>query len=192
MDDNAIHEWLIKCFGSIQGEMAWQQISALPAEIREQLMAQDPAHLPDPEQVQQMMAAFSVSGLNTMDDMQRTVEEGPINVKLAKSIALSGTKGDADVNAVQAEAARRAMSEANLWLDTASAFDPAPGEPAVLTRAAWVEDTIDQWATFAAPVAEAVNEALASVISERLGGALGEGEIAGVFAGPVPIPIPRE
>lgn len=191
MDDNAIHEWLIKCFGSIQGEMAWQQISALPAEIREQLMAQDPAHLPDPEQVQQMMAAFSVSGLNTMDDMQRTVEEGPINVKLAKSIALSGTKGDADVNAVQAEAARRAMSEANLWLDTASAFDPAPGEPAVLTRAAWVEDTIDQWATFAAPVAEAVNEALASVISERLGGALGEGEIAGVFAGPVPIPIPE-
>ena len=129
MDDNAIHEWLIKCFGSIQGEMAWQQISALPAEIREQLMAQDPAHLPDPEQVQQMMAAFSVSGLNTMDDMQRTVEEGPINVKLAKSIALSGTKGDADVNAVQAEAARRAMSEANLWLDTASAFDPAPGKP---------------------------------------------------------------
>ena len=25
MDDNAIHEWLIKCFGPIQGEMAWQQ-----------------------------------------------------------------------------------------------------------------------------------------------------------------------
>ena len=35
-----------------------------------------------------MMAAFSAGGLNTMGDMQRTVEEGPINVKLAKSIAL--------------------------------------------------------------------------------------------------------
>ncbi len=29
-----------------------------------------------------------------------------------------------------------------------------------------------------------------SVISERLGGMLGNGEVAGMFAGPVPIPIP--
>ena len=35
-----------------------------------------------------------------------------------------------------------------------------------------------------------MNDALASVISERLGGAFGDGEIAGMFAGPVPIPIP--
>ena len=84
MDDNAIDEWLIKCFGPIQGEMAWQQISQLPEEIREQLMSQDPSRLPNPSEVQQMMAAFSAGGLNTMGDMQRTVEEGPINVKLAK------------------------------------------------------------------------------------------------------------
>lgn len=76
MDDNAIHEWLIKCFGPIQGEMAWQQISQLPEEIREQLMSQDPSRLPNPSEVQQMMAAFSAGGLNTMGDMQRTVEEG--------------------------------------------------------------------------------------------------------------------
>ena len=59
MDDNAIHEWLIKCFGPIQGEMAWQQISQLPEEIREQLMSQDPSRLPNPSEVQQMMAAFT-------------------------------------------------------------------------------------------------------------------------------------
>ena len=82
------------------------------------------------------------------------------------------------------------MSEANLWLDTACEFNPAPGDPDVLTRAGWVEGTIDQWAKFAAPVAESMNDALASVISERLGGAFGDGEIAGMFAGPVPIPIP--
>ena len=54
MDDNAIHEWLIKCFGPIQGEMAWQQISQLPEEIREQLMSQDPSRLPNPSEVQQV------------------------------------------------------------------------------------------------------------------------------------------
>lgn len=193
MDDNAIHEWLIKCFGPIQGEMAWQQISQLPEEIREQLMSQDVGHLPDPAEVQQMMAAFSAGGLNTMGDMQRTVDEGPINVKLAKSIAMqqaNAAGSDSSVSAVAGEAARRAMSEANLWLDTACDFNPAPGEPEILTRAGWVEGTIDQWATFAAPVAESMNDALASVISERLGGAFGDGEIAGMFAGPVPIPIP--
>lgn len=127
MDDNAIHEWLIKCFGPIQGEMAWQQISQLPEEIREQLMSQDPSRLPNPSEVQQMMAAFSAGGLNTMGDMQRTVEEGPINVKLAKSIALqqANASGSASsVSAVDGEAARRAMSEANLWLDTACEFNP--------------------------------------------------------------------
>lgn len=195
MDDNAIHEWLIKCFGPVQGELAWQQISQLPEEIREQLMSQDPSRLPDPTEVQQMMAAFTAGGLNTMSDMQRTVEEGPINVKLAKSIALqqaNASGSNSSVSAVDGEAARRAMSEANLWLDTACEFNPAPGEPDVLTRAAWVEGTIDQWAKFAAPVAESMNDALASVISERLGGMFGDGtgEIAGMFAGPVPIPIP--
>ncbi|OZG59488.1 hydrolase [Bifidobacterium myosotis] len=193
MDDNAIHDWLIKCFGPIQGEMAWQQINQLPAEIRDQLMSQDPGRLPDPTEVQQMMAAFTAGGLNTMGDMQRTVEEGPINIKLAKSIALqqANAQGSASsVSATDGEAARRAMSEANLWLDTACEFNPAPGEPDVLTRAGWVEGTIDQWAKFAAPVAESMNDALASVISERLGGALGGSEITGMFAGPVPIPIP--
>ncbi|NMM92851.1 zinc-dependent metalloprotease [Bifidobacterium oedipodis] len=193
MDDNAIHEWLIKCFGPVQGEMAWQQISQLPAEIREQLMSQDASRLPNPAEVQQMMAAFTAGGLNTMGDMQRTVEEGPINVKLAKSIALqqaNAAGSQSSVSAIDGQRARRAMSEANLWLDSTCDFNPAPGEPEVLTRAGWVEQTIDQWATFAAPVAESMNDALASVIGERLGGMFGEGEVAGMFAGPVPIPIP--
>ncbi|OZG60500.1 hydrolase [Bifidobacterium lemurum] len=192
MDDNAIHEWLIKCFGPIQGEMAWQQISQLPEHIREQLMDQDPSRLPDPAQVQQLMTAFTAGGLNTMGDMQRTLDEGPINVKLAKSIALqqANAAGAATtVSAQQGETARRAISEANLWLDTACQFDPAPGEPDVLTRADWVEGTIDQWAKFAAPVAESMSNAMSSVIGERLGDAF-EGEVAGMFAGPVPIPIP--
>lgn len=70
MDDNAIHEWLIKCFGPIQGEMAWQQISQLPEEIREQLMSQDPSRLPNPSEVQQMMAAFSAGRSSHDGDMR--------------------------------------------------------------------------------------------------------------------------
>lgn len=192
MDDNAIRQWLIDCFGPIQGEMAWQQISKLPEEIRMQLLSQDPSRLPKPAEVQSLMQAFAAGGLNTMGDMRRTVEEGPINVKLAKSLALQQANDEGSQRTVSAEVgqiARRAISEANLWLDTACQFDPVPGETQVLTRAGWVEGTLDAWAQFAAPVAQSMNDALASVISERLGGAI-DGEIAGMFAGPVPIPIP--
>ncbi|MCI1241432.1 MAG: zinc-dependent metalloprotease [Bifidobacterium subtile] len=193
MDENAIHQWLIECFGPIQGEVAWTQISQLPEEVRTQLMSQDSSKLPKPQEVQALMQAFSAGGLNTVGDMQRTVAEGPINVKLATSIALQQANDDSSQRTVAAQdgqAVRSAMSEANLWLDTACSFDPAPGEPQVLTRAGWVEGTVDAWAKFAAPVAQSMSEALSAVLSERLGGAL-DGEIAGVFAGPVPLPLPE-
>ena len=122
--------------------MAWQQISQLPEEIREQLMSQDPSRLPNPSEVQQMMAAFSAGGLNTMGDMQRTVEEGRSTSSSPSRLPCSRPTPPVlhpGVSAVDGEAARRAMSEANLWLDTACEFNPAPGDPDVLTRAGWVE-----------------------------------------------------
>ncbi|KAB7789996.1 zinc-dependent metalloprotease [Bifidobacterium leontopitheci] len=192
MDENAMRQWFIDCFGPVQGEMAWNQLSQLPEEIREQLMSQDASKLPKPAEVQALMQAFTSGGLNTFGDMKRTVESGPINVSLAKTIALQRANADGSQATVSAQAAdetRRAVSEANLWLDTACEFDPAPGDMEMLTRAGWVENTLESWAKFAAPVAQSMNDALASVISERLGDAFG-GEIAGVFAGPVPIPMP--
>ena len=194
MDDNALRQWLIECFGPIQGEMAFRQIEDLPDMVKDQLMSQDPSKLPKPDEVRAMMQAFTAGGLNSPADMQRTVEQGPINVKLARSLALQRAGGEGSrstVSAETAESARRAMSEASLWLDTACELDPPAGEPQVLTRTGWVEGTIDAWAKFAAPVAESMNEALVSVIAERLGDAFGDGEITGMFAGPVPIPIPE-
>lgn len=192
MDDKALHDWLIECFGPVQGEMAFKQIEQLPDAIREQLMSQDPSTLPKPDEVRQMMAAFSSGGLNTVADMQRTVEEGPINVQLATSIAMQKATGEGSATSVSAAEGiqvRGALSEANLWLDTACSLDPAPGEAQMLTRAAWVEGTLGAWAQFAAPVAHSMSEALAQVVGDRLGGEFG-GEVTGMFAGPVPIPIP--
>ena len=192
MDENAFREWLITCFGPTQGELAWQQLSQLPEPVREQLLSQDPSTLPNPAEVQQLMNAFTMGGLNTPDDLQQASQEGPINVKLAKSLALQHANADGSRTTVSAEegaAVRRAMSEANLWLDTACEFAPPVGQPQALTRAGWVEETLDAWAKFAGPIATSMGEALSSVLSERLGDSF-QGEIAGVFAGPVPIPVP--
>ena len=142
MDDNTLRQWLTECFGPIQGEMAFRQIDDLPDMIKDQLMSQDPSKLPKPDEVRAMMQAFTAGGLNSPADMQRTVAEGPINVKLAKSLALQRAGGEGSrstVSAETAEAARRAMSEASLWLDTACELDPPAGEPQVLTRTGWVE-----------------------------------------------------
>ena len=193
MDDNAIHQWLIDCFGQIQGEIAWNQLSQLPQEVRDQLMHQDSSKLPKPDDVRALMQAFSGGGLNSVNDMEHTIEQGPVNVKLATSIALQQANADGSeqsVNAKDAQAVRQAMSEANLWLDSVCDVAPAKGEPQVLTRAGWVEATLGAWARFAAPVAQSMNDALAAVITDRLGSEFG-GEIAGIFAGPVPIPIPE-
>ena len=70
MDDKEIHQWLIDCFGQIQGEVAWNQFSRLPDEVREQLMNQDRNRLPKPEEVKSLMQAFTAGGLNTIGDMQ--------------------------------------------------------------------------------------------------------------------------
>lgn len=194
MDENAIHQWLIDCFGQIQGDMAFQQLSSLPDSIKNQLIGQDPSKLPKPSEVKALMNAFASSGLNTVDDMQQSADKGPVNTKLAISLALAIANdegSDQSVNASQAEAVRRAMSEANLWLDTTCNIDPAPGEPQVFTRADWVNATLDSWAQFASPVEESMSNALSSVISERFKDAFDGGEIAGIFAGPVPVPIPE-
>lgn len=194
MDENTIHQWLIDCFGQIQGDMAFQQLSALPDSIKNQLIGQSPSKLPKPSEVKALMNAFSSSGLNTLGDMQQSADKGPVNTKLAISLASAIANDDGSeqsVRASQGEAVRRAMSEANLWLDTTCDIDPAPGEPQVFTRADWVNATLDSWAKFASPVEESMSNALSSVISERFKDAFDGGEIAGIFAGPVPVPIPE-
>ena len=190
MNDDAIHQWLIECFGPIQGEEAWKQLDQLPFELREQLLNQNPDKLPKPDEVRGMMQAFSAGGLNNPHEMEATLEEGPINRKLAQSIALQRATGDqGNVNAEVADATRRALSQANLWLDITCKFNPASGTPAVLSRADWVEETLGAWVKFANPVAKSVNEALTSVIEERFQG-IDDAEVKGLFAGVVPIPLP--
>jgi putative hydrolase len=127
-----------------------------------------------------------------MSDVDKVVQSGPINLSLAKSLAVRKARENSvdTVSAAQAQQTRDAMSTVNLWLDSASAFDPAPGTIDVVTPSGWAEATMDSWTKLAQPVAKSMNEALASVFADRLGGTL-DGEVSSMFAGPVPIPIPE-
>lgn len=193
MSEEELHQWMIESFGPEQGEMAWQQLSSLPPEIREQLMSA-PGGLPDPQEVHSLMDAFTTSGLSTMQDIDSMLDQGPINIKLASSIAHKMAQQNqkiSSISAISGQQVRSAVSQANLWLDSIMEFNPPAGTVDVLTRDEWVSQALPRWAHFAAPVAKSMNQAMASVFSERLGGMMG-GEITGMFAGPIPMPIPDD
>lgn len=190
MDSNELHQWMIDSFGSLQGEALWNQFSRLPREIQDQLLSQDPGKLPKPQDMRDLLAAFAESGMSSFAQADGSDQE-PINRRLAATLAerKAGEDSRGFLSAAQESQARSALSAANLWLDSATAFDPAPGEPDVLTPTGWTKATIGSWLTLATPVAKSATAALESVFTERLGGL--DGEITGLFAGPVPIPVPE-
>ena len=193
MSEDELHQWMIDSFGPYQGEMAWQQLSQLPPEIREQII-NTPGGLPDPKEVHSLMDAFNTSGLGSTQDINQLLSSGPINIKLAASIAHNTARENEKIHvisAVSGQQVRSAASEASLWLDSVTGFDPPEGTLDVLTCDEWVGKAMPKWTHFAAPVAESMNKAMAAVFSERLGGEI-DGQVAGVFAGPVPMPLPDD
>lgn len=81
---------------------------------------------------------------------------------VARGVAAQG--GDPIVSAAQAREYRASVTEAELWLDAATDFDPAHAQPSVWSRAEWVEATLPTWRTLAGPVASSVSLALGGVL----------------------------
>lgn len=86
---------------------------------------------------------------------------------VARGVAAQG--GDPVVSAAQAREYRATVSEAELWLDAATDFDPARAQPAVWSRAEWVEATLPKWRFLAGPVASSVSLALGGVLRDESG-----------------------
>lgn len=195
MDENALHQWMLEAFGPFQGEQAWRQFQQLPDDLKRQLMESSASGLPDPGQMRSLFNALSTSGLGSMTDMRSAMKDGPIIVDFAKALADGKVQSAQDyqpvVNGKDAEDMRSAISEANLWLDSTMAFDPAPGTTEVWSREQWVGKTLPGWAKIATPVVSKLSQSLSDVLRERLGDHF-DGKISGVFAGPVSLPIPQD
>ena len=86
---------------------------------------------------------------------------------VARGVAAQG--GDPTVLASEAQEYRSAVSEAELWLDAVTDFDPARQTPAVWSRAEWVEATLPMWRYLAGPVASSVSQALGGILSDESG-----------------------
>ena len=138
------------------------------AEAARALQAQgfDPANLPaefsDPARMRAAMGQFQFL-MNTT--------AGPVNWRLVEDGAKQAAyaSGDPAPTATEAEAARQAMTVADLWLDAVTDFSSGPVTRNVWSRVSWVENTIPTWKRICEPIALNVSRALSAALSEQFG-----------------------
>ena len=138
------------------------------AEAARALQAQgfDPANLPaefsDPARMRAAMGQFQFL-MNTT--------AGPVNWRVVEDSAKQAAymSGDQAPTATEAEAARQAMTVADLWLDAVTDFSSGPVTRGVWSRVSWVENTIPTWKRICEPIALNVSRALSAALSEQFG-----------------------
>jgi len=138
------------------------------AEAARALEAQgfDPANLPpefsDPARMQAALGQFQFL-MNTT--------AGPVNWRVVEDSAKQAAymSGDQAPTATEAEAARQAMTIADLWLDAVTDFASGPVTRDVWSKVAWVEHTIPTWKRICEPIALNVSRALSGALSDQFG-----------------------
>lgn len=104
--------------------------------------------------------------LSQIRDLMAQSEGEDVNWSLAHDVArgVAAQGGDPTITASVADTHRVAVSRAELWLDAVTDFDPSSLQPAVWSRAEWVEATMPTWRVLAGPVAVSVSHALGGVL----------------------------
>ena len=183
MDSDELHKWLIQSFGQEGGEMAWKQFSSLPDSIKDELLSGSQP-LPDPGEMRKVFSAFKAAG-----ESGGKGEGGPVNRPLAGEMALRTADEKHftnSISALQFDRLSQALSSANLWLDSATSTLPLPDKTKILTPRQWTEGAVGAWCSLVSPLARKTTDTISSFFREQ-GGLEG---LTGVFAGPIPIPLP--
>lgn len=130
-------------------EASGMDLSNLPAEI-------------DPSQLQAAMAQMQ----NLLGESSDPENQWRFARDVARQVAHTG--GDPTVMSDVAQKTRSVISVANLWLDTAIAFDPVAGSGRAAARVEWAEAALPALRAMAEPVGSSVAEALVSTLGKQL------------------------
>ncbi|MDN5724533.1 MAG: zinc-dependent metalloprotease, partial [Propionibacteriales bacterium] len=137
------------------------------------------------KQVQEMLATMGLDpqgggtpgaglgGLGAMFGGQTgAAPEGGVNWELAKDTARKTSAGlgpDPTPTEAQREAVREAVTIAEVWLDDATTFPRAGGQPQAWARAEWIENTLEVWKRLVTPVASKIADAMENSLAQRGG-----------------------
>lgn len=133
----------------------------------------------DPEQLARMSGMGDLSRLNSAElgGLQAHLQQlfagassGTVNWTMGQDLALRTVRGDGDpvITAADAERTRDSLAVADLWLDAATDFMPAPGPREAWTRSQWVERTAPVWKDVCGPVADAATSALGDALEHQI------------------------
>ena len=159
-DDQQLTELLAQIVGPESASDVLAQMKDRGIDAR--AMLSQNGKLPDPVTVQAAMA-----------QVRRLMAEGgdkAVNDVIAHDVARQAAMqgGDPSITGAQADQVRAAFRAAQLWLDVATDFAPAPVAPKAWSRAEWVEATLPTWNQLVAPVAAAMADALVEVVGDQL------------------------
>lgn len=145
-------------------EHSGMDLSGLPAEI-------------NPAQLQAAMAQMQ----SLMAGAQDPDQAWQFATDVARQVAHTG--GDPVVTAAEGQKVRSVLSVADLWLDTATSFDPAGGEVKAGARVEWATSALPALRGMAEPVGESVSDALVQTLSEQVDApALGPMDISSMMS----------
>ena len=132
--------------------------------------AQSLAQMPGMADISQLSPGQLLAMRAQFQQMFQASPAEPVNWTMGQDLALQQARRDGDptVTASVAETFRQALQVADLWLDTATEFMPAPGAREAWTRSTWVERTLPAWKEVCAPVAEAVTAALSATLEKQI------------------------
>lgn len=126
----------------------------------------DPARLPLPDtEIDPAMAAQMMSQMQSFFS-----SGGPVNWTVARELARTRAReGDHRVLASRGDDLRRALMQADLWLDTVTDLSCAAPRRTVWNREGWVEGTFGVWQQLCEPVADNATRAIVSALEDHLG-----------------------
>ena len=137
----------------------------------------DPSQM-DPAMMQQMMAQFQA-----MMNPAASGQSGPVNWDLAKNAARQAVAGtDPSVGSFARREVDEALRLAELWLDSATDTEQSGLIGKAISRAEWVEATMDSWRRMTEPVATSLSRAMSAAIEQQLSRQMPE-EMAGMLGG---------
>lgn len=142
--------------------------AALFAYLQSQLQDQFGEKLPE-DFTKDIQEQFSKLGINPLGFMQALGKsDATFPIEISRDIAKKyvSTQGSALVGTNDAALIREAMEIADLWLNDATVFPANSNEKRVISRADWVDSTIQGWQSTVEPLAVGLAQAMTSIVEQ--------------------------
>jgi putative hydrolase len=126
----------------------------------------------DPAQLQSMVESFAQGLGHAMQNSDTSARDHAVSV---------AAQGAVSVDPARAEALAQLLGTAALWLNESTDMAEPEGRPLLMTRQEWARATLPVWQEMAEPVAQALGEAIASLMKDQvpdeIGGLLGDSSV---------------